>query len=380
MLSFALTALIGNDPAFIVISALTLTLTRALGVDPRPYILGEVFVMNAAGASTLVGSFVNVLVSARFNLDPKYFLSYVHFIALGAPFAVVCSLIAVFVVRRAFRDAFIVSEERDVKRRKRAILALDEYNLIEDVSLFRRICVLFVLTIAGFVIAGTLNIPLYIIAVASAFAFLLFSGARPERMLREVDWELVIFLASILIVVEGVHSTGLLENIGKTLGSLTSGNIPATIFLVILTTGSLSGIMDNVSVTSALLYVVPPLSLNALVLDKTVIWALIYGANSGANLTPIGGIPNLIACSLLERDGKPVTWREFVKLGAPLCIASFLIGTGIIYAFATLLGWTSMNLELILTLISEYLAVTGFKAEELGLPSWLTLLYSFYSH
>ena len=65
LLSFALTAIIGNDPAFIIISALTLTLTRALGVDPRPYILGEVFVINAASTSTLVGSFVNIPILKR---------------------------------------------------------------------------------------------------------------------------------------------------------------------------------------------------------------------------------------------------------------------------------------------------------------------------
>ncbi|MEM3465898.1 MAG: SLC13 family permease [Candidatus Jordarchaeales archaeon] len=380
LLSFMLTALIGNDPAFIVISALTLTLTRAIGVDPRPYILGEVFVTNAAGASTLVGSFVNVLVSSRFNLDPKYLLSYVHFVALGAPFAVACSVIAILLVKRAFKDEFVISEESEVKWMKKTMLALDEYSLIEDMTLFRRMSVLLVLTVAGFIIAGSLNIPLYIVAAASAFGFLVLSGVEPEKTLHEVDWGLVVFLVSILIVVEGVHSTGLLESIGKTLGSLTAGNMPATMFLVISVAGILSGIMDNVSVTSALLYVVAPLSLNAMVLDKTVVWALIYGSNSGASMTPIGGIPNLLAFSLLERDGKPVTWKSFIKLGAPLCLISFLLGTGMLYAFTTILGWTSTSPELILTLISEFLTISGLEAGELGLPSWLIMLITLYTH
>ncbi|MEM2047368.1 MAG: ArsB/NhaD family transporter, partial [Candidatus Jordarchaeales archaeon] len=307
-------------------------------------------------------------------------LSYVHFVALGAPFAVACSVIAILLVKRAFKDEFVISEESEVKWMKKTMLALDEYSLIEDMTLFRRMSVLLVLTVAGFIIAGSLNIPLYIVAAASAFGFLVLSGVEPEKTLHEVDWGLVVFLVSILIVVEGVHSTGLLESIGKTLGSLTAGNMPATMFLVISVAGILSGIMDNVSVTSALLYVVAPLSLNAMVLDKTVVWALIYGANSGASMTPIGGIPNLLAFSLLERDGKPVTWKSFIKLGAPLCLISFLLGTGMLYAFTTILGWTSTSPELILTLISEFLTISGLEAGELGLPSWLIMLITLYTH
>ncbi|MBS7288830.1 MAG: hypothetical protein KIH01_08880, partial [Candidatus Freyarchaeota archaeon] len=164
------------------------------------------------------------------------------------------------------------------------------------------------------------------------------------------------------------------------LGSLTAGNTPATILLVTSVAGVLSGIMDNVSVTSALLYVVPPLSLNAMILDKTVVWALIYGANSGASMTPIGGIPNLLAFSLLEKDGRPVAWKSFVKVGGPLCLAFFLLGTGMLYGFSTALGWTGASPELMVMLLSEYLAVSGLGAGEMGLPSWFILLSALYGY
>ena len=380
LVSFVLTAIIGNNPTFIIISALTLTLTRALGVDPRPYVLGEVFVINAASASTIVGSFVNILVSAHFNLNPGYFLSYVHFIALGAPFAAAYSAMSMVIVQKAFKEEFTVPEGREFATIRARLLSLDESTLIENRALFNRMAVLLVLTTIGFVVAGTLNIPLYMVALVSAFAFLLLSGADPERTLLEVDWGLVVFLVSIFIIVGGVHSTGVLETIGKSLGSLTVGNPLATIFLTITVSGVLSGVMDNVSVTTALLYVLTPLSVNAMVLDKVVIWSLIYGANAGASLTPIGGIPNLLAISILERDGAPMSWKNFFKIGGPLCLVSFIMGTGLLYGLTSILGWTAMSPELFLMVLTGFMNMAGVSAGELGLPSWITTLAAYYGY
>ena len=380
LLSFALTAIIGNDPAFIIISALTLTLTRALGVDPRPYILGEVFVINAASTSTLVGSFVNILISAHFNLNPSYYLSYVHFMVLGAPFAAAYSAASMLIVQRIFREEFKAHDERGFELVRARLLSLDESTIIEDTHLFKRMIILFILTITGFVVAGSLNIPLYMVALVSAFAFLLLSGADPEKVLQEVDWGLVVFLVSIFIIVGGVHSTGVLESIGKSLGSLTTGNPLATIFLTMTVSGVLSGVMDNVSVTTALLYVLAPLSVNAFVLDKVVVWSLIYGANAGASLTPIGGIPNLLAISILERNGTPISWKNFFKIGTPLCLVSFVIGTVMLYGLTTLLGWTSMGPEVFAMVLAAFMKMAGVGAEELGLPGWVTLLTAYYGY
>ncbi|MHA1207725.1 MAG: SLC13 family permease, partial [Candidatus Freyarchaeota archaeon] len=50
-LSFVLTMVLGNNPTFIIVSVLVLLLTRILDLNPVPFILGTVFVVNAASSS-----------------------------------------------------------------------------------------------------------------------------------------------------------------------------------------------------------------------------------------------------------------------------------------------------------------------------------------
>ncbi len=160
ILSFVLTMVLGNNPTFIIVSVLVLLLTRILDLNPIPYILGTVFVVNAASSSTVIGSFVNILISGYYNLDPTRWLSYPTFLILGLPFAVVCTAIALFFIFRYYKDAFEIPKEKEEYLETRArLLSFDERILVRDPKIFRRLSFLLIATIAGFVVAGFVGIP-----------------------------------------------------------------------------------------------------------------------------------------------------------------------------------------------------------------------------
>ena len=85
LLTFGLAALLGAAPAFIIVGALTIVVTRNMQLDPQPFIISEIMVANSAGLSTVIGSFVNILIAARYQLAPEHFLTYEGFIILGLP-------------------------------------------------------------------------------------------------------------------------------------------------------------------------------------------------------------------------------------------------------------------------------------------------------
>ncbi|MGQ9723427.1 MAG: SLC13 family permease [Candidatus Jordarchaeum sp.] len=339
-LTFILTMVLNCDPSFIIVSVLVFQICRVLDLNPVPYVLGTVFVVNAASVSTLIGSFVNILVTGSYNLDPTRFLSYPTFLVLGVPFAVICTVIALFFIFRHFKGAFEIPKEKEgYLETREELLSFNERSLVRDPKMFRRLAILLGVTIAGFVIAGLINLPFYVVSLLFAFAFVFVSGEDPEKTLREVDWSLIFFFIGIFIIVGGVDRTKILEILGNSLGGYIFSNVPGTATVVTLFCGTLSGILDNISVTTALLFVTPSLASSALISENLVIWSLIYGANIGASLTPIGGLPNLIAITALEKQGFHVSWREFMKIGVPITLLSISIGIPLLLGFAHILGW-----------------------------------------
>ncbi len=340
ILSFALTMILGNNPTLIIMSTLIFMIARILDLNPVPYILGILFVINAASTSTVIGSFVNLLISGHYNLDPTRYLSYTNFLLLGLPFGVISALITLFFLFHNYKESFQVPEDREEFFEIRSrLLSLDEHKLMRDPKLFQRISILLVATILVFVVAGFLGVPFYVVALLFAFLFLIISGESPEKTLREVNWSLIFFFIGIFIMVGGLNSTGILENLGSSLGKLTVANVPLTATLVTMLSSTLSGVLYNISVTSALLFVTPSLSSSALINENLVIWSLIYGANIAASLTPIGGLPSLIAVTSLEKEGYPISWIKFIKIGAPITLVSVVAGILLLIGYSRILGW-----------------------------------------
>jgi len=355
-LTFILTMLLGNNPTFIIVSVLVFQIARVLDLNPVPYILGTMFVANAGSSSTVISGFVNVLVSGYYNLDPARWLSYPTFIVLGLPIALSCMGIALFFIFRHYKDAFQIPKEKmEYLEMRSRLLSFDERTLVRNPKIFWRLGVLVAATVVGFVVAGFVGIPFYVVALVSAFAFLFVSGENPERTLREVNWSLVFFFIGIFIIVGGVDSTNVLGNLGNSLGTLTFCNVPGTVSLVTLFCGLSSGALYNISVATALLYVIPSLSASALINQNLVIWSLLYGANIGASLTPIGGTPNLIAITSLEREGYHVSWRNFLKIGVPITFVSLFAGIPLLIVFSRLLGWGLDFTSLILRILRFFL-------------------------
>jgi Na+/H+ antiporter NhaD/arsenite permease-like protein len=340
VLSFVLTMILGNNPTLIIMSALIFLIVRILDFNPVPYILGVLFVINAASTSTVIGSFVNLLISGYYNLDPTRYLSYPNFLLLGLPFGVISAVIALFFLFHYHKEAFQVPMDKEEFFEIRSrLLSLDEHKLMRDPKLFQRISILLIATILTFVVAGFFGVPFYVVALLFAVLFLIISGENPEKTLREVNWSLIFFFIGIFIMVGGLNSTGVLENFGSSLGKLTATNVPLTATLVTTLTSILSGVLYNISVTSALLYVIPSLSASALINQNLVIWSLIYGANIGASLTPIGGLPSLIAVTSLEKEGYPISWIKFIKIGAPITLVSVVAGILLLIGYSHILGW-----------------------------------------
>ena len=338
LLTFGLAALLGGAPAFIIVGALTLVVTRNMQLDPLPFVISEVMVANSAGVSTVISSFVNILIAARYQLAPEYFLSYEGFIVLGLPIGAILVLTNLMLFKLLYGRKIQEEAANASVDLKSALLGLDEWQVVRDRAVFYRSAVLLIGTIAGFVVASFINVPFYAVALTSAILSIFFSGIRIEVILRKLDWEMALFFVGIFIIVGGAHKVGLLELFGESIGSLAGGNKYLLWIIIIWLSAVLSGFMDNISVAAVLVFVIPTIA--AIGFNETsIIWATILGANLGANLTPIGGVANIVAISLLEKEGAHISWLDFIKLGGIITVVNLVVATGYIVLLSAVLGW-----------------------------------------
>ena len=338
LLTFALSA-VTSSPAFVIVGALTLVVTKNLDLDPLPFLVSEIMIANTAGVCTVISSFVNILIASNYNLAPEHFLSYGAFAALAVPIGGLLVLINVFIFKLIYGKKLQEATESLSPDLKRTLIGLDEWLVVKNRGAFYRSAILLIGTIATFAVASFINMPFFLVALTSAILFIFFSDKRIEVLLHKVDWEMVIFFVAIFILVGGAHKVGILDIFAESISVMAGGNKYLLWVIVVWMSGILSGFMDNVSVTAVLILVFPTIAATGGFNETSIIWATILGANLGASLTPIGGVSNIIGMGLLEKEGTHISWLDFIKLGSIITFIDLAVATGYLVLLAAIFGW-----------------------------------------
>lgn len=150
----------------------------------------------------------------------------------------------------------------------------------------------------------------------------------PGPIWRELGLGTVFFLMSVFILVHMLEERGVVGALVERLGWL-QGKNPFLIYSFIVWFSVLiSAFIDNVPYIAAMLPVVISLSHTLGVPPELLTLGILIGSCMGGNITPVGAAANLVAVGILEREGHPVSFASFVKIGLPFTVAA----TGASYA------------------------------------------------
>jgi len=140
--------------------------------------------------------------------------------------------------------------------------------------------------------------------------------------MKGLDWDTTFFLMGIFIIVGGISLTGWIEVIAGYLANLVGSNIflgyTAIVFISVL----LSAFIDNVPFLAAMLPVALIMADKLQVSPSLFLFGLLIGASLGGNITPIGASANIVACGLLKKEGYPVKFTDFMKIGIPFTLTA----------------------------------------------------------
>jgi Na+/H+ antiporter NhaD/arsenite permease-like protein len=282
-----LSAFLSNQVSILIIAALTFTLCRSLDINPVPFVISEAIIADIGGLIFLTSSTPSILVGGATEM------SFVQFMMFSMPFALFIMVATIPLLLFIFRKEFKDSKKRDMSH-------LNEWSVVPDKKFFYK------------------SLAILAFTMSSAVVILLLSGADPDKTLRDVQWGTLFFFIGLFIVIGGLENSGFLESLSESIIEMVGSNNVASIPIVTLFTGIGSGIVDNIPMTVALIPVVRTVSET---LNMGILWwSLLFGAVLGGNLTPIGSPSNVIALNVMKKEGKSVSFGEFMKVGVVVTV------------------------------------------------------------
>jgi len=307
-------ALLDNVTTVLLIAPVTLLVCLRLGVPPVPFLIAEVLASNIGGAATLIGDPPNIIIASRGDL------SFNDFLFNMGPIVLLLLVVYLGLCRFLFRKAFLYDEEKVA-----AVMRLNEKEAIEDRPLLIKAGAVLVLVTIGFVLHSALDTEVSVVALLGAGLLVAIAGLSPKEYLREVEWTTLVFFAGLFIMVGALIKVGVIGSLSKVVTEVTGGNLLLASILILLVSGVLSGIVDNIPYVATMAPLVANLADEAGNPGNVLWWALALGADLGGNTTIVGAAANVVVVGIAEKNGYKISFLEFFKYGGLVALVTILL-------------------------------------------------------
>ncbi len=299
-------AFLVNDAVVLLFTPVIIALCSASSLNPVPFLIAEILSANIGSAMTITGNPQNMLIGINSGID------YASFFIRLLPVSLLGMVLVVLVVRWFYRPHFRSGIKIDTGSHH---FDYSYQSMKFSVPVFLGVVVLFFF-------GKLLNLSIPVIALTGASLILIFGKVKPSRVIKNVDWVLLLFFASLFIVVEGAVKAGLMDLFIQSHGW--TDNI-GSILQVHGLSLFLSQIVSNVPYTVMMLPLFKPLS-------SEILWLSLASASTLAgNATIIGAMANLIVIESAEKQHVKIGFVEFFKIGIVTTLLSFVLSVGIIW-------------------------------------------------
>jgi len=150
----------------------------------------------------------------------------------------------------------------------------------------------------------------------------------------KIEWAALLFFAGLFILVGAVGNVGYLEALANWIFNNFGSDQVMLAVAIVWVSAIASAIVDNIPFTAAMIPVIVSIGeANPSIEIEPLFWALAMGAGFGGNATPIGSSANVMTVAISERGPRPITTREWIKVGLPVMVITCIVATVFIIAF-----------------------------------------------
>ena len=149
---------------------------------------------------------------------------------------------------------------------------------------------------------------------------------RVKETLAEIDFQTLLLLASLFVVIGGITHEGIITDISALIVRFGGNSIFLMYTVIVFASVLLSAFIDNIPYVATMLPVVQGIAGIMGCNPILLYFGLLVGATLGGNLTPIGASANIVTIGMLRKQGYEVSNKDFMRIGVPFTMAAVLTG------------------------------------------------------
>ncbi|HEV8266463.1 MAG TPA: anion transporter [Gemmatimonadales bacterium] len=297
-----LSAFFVNDTICLMVTPVLLAALGPLRVRPTPYLIGLAMGANVGSVLSVTGNPQNMLIGIWSGASFGGFLVRMLPVALGG------LALTYGYLRWAFRTELAEPFREPLEA---VAVPIDRPLVVKGLAMFG---VALVAWLAG----GSL--PLVAITVGALMVAI--AQRDPAYAIERVEWALLLFFASLFVVMRGLEHTGVVDwidarAVALAQGSGAWGQATAVSGVMLI----LSNLISNVPAVLLWRNTVPGLD------DPALAWRIVAMSSTFAgNLLLIGSMASLIVAERAEARGVRIGFGEFARVGVPVTLLTMAWG------------------------------------------------------
>ena len=336
-LTVLFSAVLNNVTAMIIVGSLTTVSLKKLNRTELllGFLLVEGLLTNVGGLLTLISSVPNIIVGKTAGI------SFVSFFLYAAPYVAISTVATLALARVRFGISSLRTQEEKGEA-ARMVSGFDENENVPSNRFFWfaiAVLVCFVGTLSGqSALPGGLDkLGMGFVALFFAGIMLLAYKHEVDKFYKTVDWDLLAFFAALFAVINVMEHAMVLDALGGGIAKLLAlpQHVDTTVLLV--SSALASSVTDNIPLAAMLAQILGNLK-DAADFSPAFWWCVIFGANLGGNITPIGSASTVVAATIIQRQQLKLGFLDFVKVAAPFAILQIIIAVVYVLAVSMMFG------------------------------------------
>ncbi|HZK10745.1 MAG TPA: SLC13 family permease, partial [Atribacterota bacterium] len=323
LLAGFLSSILDEITTLLFLVNITLAITHILEISSLPFLISEIIFANIGGLATYIGTPANIMIGSAAKLN------FYDFIYHTTPISIILILFNVFYLIILFKNTFKKNNtQNDIILHLNKI---DERRAITNLPLLKNSLLILSITIIASFFSHLINLDLSIVYLTGAMILLFVSHDKPDDIYSQIDWKIIFFLIGLNVLAGALEENGLIEIASSKLIDLTKGSTNLLSFAILGVSTFTSSFFDNIPIIALAIPIIENTSRYLGSSVNILWWALVLGANIGANGTLIGTASNLIVADIAEKNKQPIPFWYFVKIAFPLVILNLIISSIYIY-------------------------------------------------